>query len=45
MHGLIYRWRATRLSDERVERATARVTLPAYEAVERLFAHRRRGAG
>jgi membrane-associated PAP2 superfamily phosphatase len=41
-HGLIYRWPATRLTDEQVERAIAHVTLPAYEAIERLIARLRR---
>jgi len=36
-HGFIYRWPATRLSDEQVERAIERIVLPAYEALERLF--------
>ncbi len=43
VHGLIYRWRATRLSDEQIERAIERIVLPGYEAVERLIA-RIRGA-
>jgi len=37
IHGFIYRWPATRLSDEQVERATERIVLPAYEALERLL--------
>jgi lipid A 4'-phosphatase len=32
-HGLIYRWPATRLSDETVERAIERITMPLYRAV------------
>jgi len=42
MHGLIYRWRATRLTDEQVERAIARIALPGYEAIERMIARIRR---
>jgi membrane-associated PAP2 superfamily phosphatase len=33
VHGLIYRWRATRLTDEQVEGAIARVTLPLHDAI------------
>jgi membrane-associated PAP2 superfamily phosphatase len=40
VYGLIYRWRATRLTDEQVERAVACVTLPLYEAADRLFGRR-----
>jgi lipid A 4'-phosphatase len=36
VHGLIYRWAATRLTDAQVERAIARIVLPGYEAIERL---------
>ena len=43
MHGLIYRWRATRITDQQVERAIERVALPPYEAMERLI--RRAGDG
>ena len=43
VHGLIYRWAATRLTDEQVERAIERLVLPGYEAIERLF--RKPGAG
>ena len=32
VHGLIYRWR-TRLTDEQIERAIGRVTLPLHEAI------------
>jgi membrane-associated PAP2 superfamily phosphatase len=32
-HGLIYRWRKTRLSDEAVERALERLIMPGYNAV------------
>jgi hypothetical protein len=34
---LLYRWRATRITDEQVERAIERVALPGYEALERIF--------
>jgi membrane-associated PAP2 superfamily phosphatase len=40
VHGLIYGWRATRLTDAQVESAIARLTLPLVAAVERLFAKR-----
>ena len=53
MHGLIYRWRSTRFSDEMVERMIERVVMPSYDAVNtmraavaaRLFrrGHTRRG--
>jgi lipid A 4'-phosphatase len=36
-HSLIYRWPATRLSDESVERAIERVTMPLYRAVGASF--------
>jgi lipid A 4'-phosphatase len=32
-HGVIYRWPATRLSDETVERAIEQLTMPVYRAV------------
>ena len=32
-HGLLYRWRATRLSDAAVEHALERVGTPGYDAV------------
>jgi len=41
-HGFIYRWPATRLTDEQVEAAIARITLPVYAAIERLIARLRR---
>ncbi len=37
VHGLIYRWR-TRLTDEQIERAIGRITLPLYDAAARLAA-------
>jgi membrane-associated PAP2 superfamily phosphatase len=33
MHGLIYRWRSTRISDAAIEAAMQRLTLPAHRAV------------
>jgi len=33
MHGVIYRWRPTRITDQQVERAIERVALPGYEAM------------
>jgi lipid A 4'-phosphatase len=42
-HALLYRWRATRLADETVERAIAAVTLPLYGAVARITARIRGG--
>jgi lipid A 4'-phosphatase len=44
VHGLIYRWAATRLTDAQVERAIERIVLPGYEALVRLFL-RKPGAG
>ncbi|MEJ0074242.1 MAG: phosphatase PAP2 family protein [Alphaproteobacteria bacterium] len=41
VHGLIYRWPRTRLTDEQVERAIEYVVLPVYEPVERWFARLR----
>jgi membrane-associated PAP2 superfamily phosphatase len=41
VHGLIYRWPATRLSDTQVEGAVERIVLPLYEAIERLIARMR----
>ena len=37
VRGLISRWAATRLTDAQVERAIARIELPGYEAIERIF--------
>jgi len=37
-YGLIYRWRATRTTDEQVENAIERVALPGHEAMERMIA-------
>jgi lipid A 4'-phosphatase len=41
VHGLIYRWRPTRTSDEKIEQAIERVALPGYEAIERAVARLR----
>jgi lipid A 4'-phosphatase len=38
VHGLIYRWPASRISDGAVERAIERVAMPAYLAMSALFA-------
>jgi len=37
MHGLIYRWPRTRLSDEGVERGIERIAMPGHQLVLRLF--------
>jgi lipid A 4'-phosphatase len=37
VHGFLYRWRATRVTDEMVEGAIARITLPLYRALGRLI--------
>ena len=42
MYARIYRWRRTRLSDDGVEEAIARVTLPGYDFVAGLFGGRRK---
>jgi lipid A 4'-phosphatase len=41
VHGLIYRWPATRLTNEQVEHAIERVVLPIYEPIERWFSRLR----
>lgn len=41
MHGLIYRWPRTRLSDEAIESAIARVTLPSHDFLAGLFGRKR----
>jgi len=38
VHGLIYRWRPTRFSDDAVERAIERIALPPNNALNALFA-------
>jgi hypothetical protein len=40
VHGLIYRWPSTRLTDEAIERAIERAALPAYEFLMGLFRKR-----
>jgi membrane-associated PAP2 superfamily phosphatase len=40
-YGLIYRWRATRITDEQVEHVLERVALPVYEAIGRTIARLR----
>ena len=44
VHGLIYRWPRTRLTDAAVERALERLAMPGYNALASLFG-RKRGAG
>jgi membrane-associated phospholipid phosphatase len=36
-HGLLYRWAATRITDEAVERALERVAMPGYNAALRVI--------
>jgi lipid A 4'-phosphatase len=43
VHGLLYRWRSTRLTDAGVERSLERIATPGYDAVMRIVA-RIRGA-
>jgi lipid A 4'-phosphatase len=43
LHGLIYRWRCTRLSDEELERGIEHVTMQGYERLRRLVWGRRDG--
>lgn len=38
MHGLLYRWRATRLTDADVERSLERMAMPGYDALMRIAA-------
>jgi hypothetical protein len=38
VHGLLYRWRKTRLSDAAVERALERIATPGYDAARRIAA-------
>jgi membrane-associated PAP2 superfamily phosphatase len=40
VHGVIYRWPSTRLTDEAIERAIERAALPAYEFLAGLFRKR-----
>src|SRR5262245_9748544 len=44
VHGLLYRWPSTRISDEAVEHALERIVLPFHQAVLRLFARRQPAA-
>jgi len=41
VHGWLYRWRATRIGDDAVERAIERIALPGYNALMRLLARKR----
>jgi lipid A 4'-phosphatase len=43
-HGYIYRWPATRLSDEAIDAALTRMAWPGYRFARRLFRRRRREA-
>jgi lipid A 4'-phosphatase len=43
-HGILYRWRATRLSDQAIEQAIERVTMPAWRAAAGLLSRRRDAA-
>jgi membrane-associated PAP2 superfamily phosphatase len=43
-HGYIYRWPATRLSDDDIDAALTRVAWPGYRLMRRLFRRRRREA-
>jgi lipid A 4'-phosphatase len=45
MHGLIYRWPRTRLSDAGVEQAIERMTLPGYDAICSLLKRKRLPGG
>jgi lipid A 4'-phosphatase len=42
VHGLIYRWPRTRLTDADVERALERIALPGYEFIAALFGGKRK---
>ena len=42
LHGLIYRWPRTRLSDEGIERALERIGTPGYELMLRLFGRKKK---
>ncbi|HLN07736.1 MAG TPA: phosphatase PAP2 family protein, partial [Xanthobacteraceae bacterium] len=44
-HGLIYRWRATALSDQAIERAIERLVTPIHRMLGRSGAARRGGSG
>jgi membrane-associated PAP2 superfamily phosphatase len=46
MHGLLYRWAATRTTDEAVERAIERIAIPVHDAIAAIAARiRGRSAG
>jgi len=45
VHGAIYRWRVTRLTDAGVERAIEGISGPIYRALGRLLARRKKGSG
>jgi membrane-associated PAP2 superfamily phosphatase len=45
VHGAVYRWRATRLTDGAVEHAIERLTWPLYRAIGGLLARRNKGSG
>jgi len=45
VHGLLYRWRPTRIGDAAVERALERLALPGHDALLRLIALLRGGDG
>lgn len=40
VHGAIYRWRATRVSDQAVERTLERITMPVYRVIGGIIARR-----
>jgi lipid A 4'-phosphatase len=42
VHGVLYRWRLTRLADATVERALERISMPVYNAVGAIMARGRR---
>jgi len=41
VHGLLYRWPRTRVTDAQVESGIERIALPGYAALERLVARLR----
>ena len=45
VHGAIYRWRATRLTDEAVEHAIEGITMPVYRAIGSLIGRRNKRSG
>jgi lipid A 4'-phosphatase len=45
VHGVIYRWHATRLSDAALERAIEHITRPLYRAVGSILARRNKRSG